>query len=220
MIFSFRMLQQESRQTLQNSSLFNRFLSKGIGKCLGLGSAIVLGTGAALCLQVAPAAAAQQLVLTFGILGRTIPIEDFRILAETGEVTDELRWYVNFANLNPAVLQQVLTEEVTINQQLIDRITYSLPGEFLLSQVGNTIHTRSRRANIQALRAALLLSTSGDNRISLLEFLEQYPTPEVYIDGRSLLRLSRDVNRVRGDIQPVVTAVESFLETFICDCQR
>lgn len=203
---------------LQRHGSIDRVFRQG----LMAGSAIVLGAGAIGCaigFAAAPAAAADQLVLTFGILGRSIPIEDFRVLADTGEVTDELRWYVNITNLDPAVLQQVLTEEVTVSQQLIDRITYSLPGEFVLSQIGNTIHTRSRRADIQALRAALLLSASGDNRLSLIEFLEQYPTQEVYIDGRSLLRLARDVNRVRAQVQPVVTAVETFLETFICNCE-
>lgn len=210
----FPLLQRESEQAS------DRHCAKPlVSYCLGWGSAIVLGISAAFGLQVAPAAAARNLVITFGPLGRSIPIEDLRVLAETGKVTDELRWYVRVANINPADFQRVLTQEVNVSQQLIDRITYSLPGEFVLSQVGNTIHTRSRRANIQALRAALLLSTSGDNRLSLLEFLEQYPTAEVYIDGRSLLTLVRDVNRVRGDIQPVITAIEGFLETFVCNCE-
>lgn len=188
------------------------------GKFLGFGSAIVLSTGAILGGQAAPTMAADQLVVTFGFLGRSIPIEDLRVLAETGEVTEELRWYVNIANVEPEVLQQVLSQEFTISQRLIDRVTYALPGEFLLSQVGNTIHTRSRRADIQALRAALLLSTSGDNRISLIEFLEQYPTQQVYLDSRSLLAFLGDVNRIRGEIQPVVTAIEGFLETLVCNC--
>lgn len=190
-----------------------------ISGILGWGSAIVLGSGAVLGWQAAPAIAAEDLVVTFGILGRAIPVEDLRVLAETGEVTEELRWYVNIANVEPEVLQQVLSQEFTISQRLIDRVTYSLPGEFLLAQVGNTVHTRSRRADIQALRAALLLSTSGDNRLSLIEFLEQYPTREIYLDSRSLLTFLGDVNRVRGEIQPIVTTIEGFLETFICNCE-
>lgn len=213
-MMSFRALQQEVDLTMQSIS------AKAVHKFLKVSSTILIGTIAAIGFQASPAAAADQLVLTFGLLARSIPIEDFRVLADTGEVTDELGWYLNFANVDPAAFQQVLTQEVTINQQLIDRVTYSLPGEFLLSQVGNTVHTKSRRADIQALRAALLLSTSGDNRLSLIEFLEQYPTQELYIDGRSLLTLFQDVNRVRADIQPVVTAIETFLETFVCDCQR
>lgn len=215
----FPLLQRESKQTGDRHGA-NRIVDQLVSQCLGLGSAIVLGTSAALGFQIAPAVAAQNLVITFGPLGRSIPIQDLRVLAETGEVTDELRWYVNIANIDPADFQRALTQEVSVSQRLIDRVTYSLPGEFLLSQVGNTIHTRSRRANIQALRAALLLSTSGDNRLSLLEFLEQYPTAEVYIDGRSLLTLVNDVNRVRAEVQPVVTAIEGFLETLVCDCER
>ncbi|HEY9700248.1 MAG TPA: alpha/beta hydrolase [Trichocoleus sp.] len=195
-------------------------LNHAIVQWLGFGSAAVLGVGALTFLPIAPAVAADQLVVTYGPLGRSIPIQDLRNLAETGKTTRQLRWYLNVANLDAETLQEVLTKEVQINQQLIDRVTYSLPGEFLLHQAGNTIHTRSERANIQALRAALLLSTSGDNKISLLEFLEQYPTPELYVDGVSIVKLVNDVDRIRDRVEPIVTAVESFLEGLVCDCQQ
>lgn len=173
------------------------------------------------CLAASPSFAADRLVFRYGALQRSISIEDLRTLADTGRVTPQLRWYVNIANVEPADFQRALTQEANVNQQLIDRVTYSLPGEFALSQIGNTIHTRSRQANIQALRAALLLSTREDNRLSLIEFLEQYPTPEVHVDGRSLTTFVRDVNRVRDRVQPIVTAIETFLEAFVCsNCQQ
>lgn len=198
------------------SHLFER-LHRSIGNRLGW--AVILGAGIT-CLTASPSFAADRLVFRFGPLGRSIPIEDLRTLADTGRVTPQLRWYINIANVEPADFQQALTQEANVNQRLIDRVTYSLPGEFALSQIGNTIHTRSRQANIQALRAALLLSTREDNQLSLIEFLEEYPTPEVHVDGRSLLTFVQDVNRVRGQVQPVVTAIETFLETFVCNCQR
>lgn len=199
------------------SNFFDR-LHRSIGNRLGWSSALILSAGMT-CLAASPSFAADRLVFRFGPLGRSIPVEDLRTLADTGQVTPQLRWYVNIANVEPTDFQQALTQEVNVNQQLIDRATYSLPGEFALSQIGNTIHTRSRQANIQALRAALLLSTREDDRLSLIEFLEEYPTPEVHVDGRSLLTFVQDVNRVRGQVQPVVTAIETFLETFVCNCQ-
>lgn len=202
---------------------FHRFqgrLGQAIVKWLGLSSAAMLSVGAVICLPKTPAIAADRLVVTFGPLGRSIPIEDLRALADTGETTRQIRWYLNTADLDTETFRQVLTREVNIDQQLIDRVTYSLPGEFLLHEIGNTIHTKSERANIQALRAALLLSTSGDDRISLIEFLEQYPTQELYVDGVSLLEFVQDADRIRDRLEPVVAAVETFLEGLVCDCQQ
>ena len=198
---------------------FQERLGQAIVKWFGLSSAVVFSVGAVTCLPATPAMAADRLVVTFGPLGRSIPVEDLRALADTGETTRQIRWYLNVADLDAETFRQILTREVNIDQQLIDRVTYSLPGEFLLHEIGNTIHTKSRRANIQALRAAFLLSTSGDDKISLIEFLEQYPTQELYVDGVSLLNFVQDVDRIRDRLEPVVAAVESFLEGLVCDCQ-
>ena len=201
-----------------SSSLFQRFLDRNFIKLIG--GAWVLGIGISAALPTAPAIAAERLVFTFGPIGRSIPIEDLKTLAETGEATRQIRWYLNLANLSPEALQQALTQEVSLSQKLVDRVTYSLPGEFILYQIGNTIHTRSDRANIQANRAALLLSTSEDNKISLLEYLENYPTQELYIDGVSLLKFVKDADRIKNKIEPIIATIENLLEGLICDCEK
>ncbi|WP_416676054.1 alpha/beta hydrolase [Egbenema bharatensis] len=152
-------------------------------------------------------------------LGRSISIAELRNFAETGETSRQLRWYLNVANLEPERFRAVLTREVTLNLQLVDRITHSVPGEFFLFQLGQIIHTPSRQANIQALRSSLILSVSEDNRLSLLEFMENYPTQGIHVDG---VVLARTANRVRGvidNIEPVVASVEEFLGGLICDCE-
>jgi hypothetical protein len=195
-------------------------LERSIPKLIGLGSAWILGAGIATLLPTTPAMAAERLVFTFGPIGRSIAIEDLRTLAETGEATSDLRWYLNFANLSPEDFQRALNRQISLRQQLVDRIGHTIPGEFVLHQIGETIHTGSRQANIQAIRGSLLLSTREDDKISLLEFLENYPTPELYIDGVSLLRFSRDVNRLKEKIEPIVMTVETFLEGLICNCEN
>ena len=177
-------------------------------------------TGAAIIVVASsqPTQAAERLYVTYGPLGRSFSIEELRNFADTGETTRRLRWYLNLANVEPEKFRQILTKQVPLNLKLIDRITYSLPGEFALFQVGQVVHTKSRRANIQALRAALIISTTNDNKISILEFLENYPTQGMYIDGVVLARVVRDVKDVVDDIEPVVVAVEEFLANLICEC--
>jgi hypothetical protein len=177
-------------------------------------------TGAAIIVVASsqPTQAAERLYVTYGPLGRSFSIEELRNFADTGETTRRLRWYLNLANVEPEKFRQILTKQVPLNLKLIDRITYSLPGEFALFQVGQVVHTKSRRANIQALRAALIISTTNDNKISILEFLENYPTQGMYIDGVVLARVVRDVKDVVDDIEPVVVAIEEFLANLICEC--
>jgi hypothetical protein len=107
-----------------------------------------------------------------------------------------------------------------LNGRLVDRIASTIPGEYVLYQVGRIVHTKSRRARTQilALRSTLILSTIDDNKLSLLEFLEKYPTPEVYVDGVILARTARRVGNFVRRIEPTIAVIQEFLSNLICDC--
>jgi hypothetical protein len=187
---------------------------------------IALGIGLGLLAGIAPARAAEEVVLTYGLLGASVTIEDFEYLAETGEVPSNLRFYFNVSGADPEVIQTILTTELPVDLMFVDSTLNSLPGEFALFEIGQVIHTRSRRANIQALRAALVLSVSEDNSLTLLEFLQNYPTQQLYIDGIELAKVARDVAPVVRDLQEVaeriqiwVTVARGFLEDMVCECE-
>jgi hypothetical protein len=180
---------------------------------------LILGAAVMALASGQPAHAAERLYFTYGPLGRSISISELRDFAETGEPSQQLRWYLNAANLESERFRAVLTREIPVGLQFVDRLTYSLPGEFVLFQVGQVVHTQSRQANIQALRSALILSVSEDNRLSLLEFLENYPTEGIYVDGVVLARVANRVRDVVDEIEPVVASIEEFLEGFICECE-
>lgn len=182
---------------------------------VGLGAAWVLG-------NAAPAQAAEQVVLTYGSIYRSLSVAELTEFAETGELSAGLRFYLNLANVEPEVFRTLLTEDLRLRLGFVDSALNSLPGEFALYQVGQVVHTSSRRANIQALRSALVLSVSEDNRVSLLEFLQNYPTPQLYVDGVRLAQVAQDVGDVVEDVQlrlqVIVAAVEEVLPGLVCDC--
>ena len=200
------------RASRSNRSIFHDRLSQFINL-----SGALLGTVAIMLALGQPTHAAERLYFTYGPLGRSFSIEELRAFAETGEPSQQLRWYLNRANLDAELFRQVLTKEVPIGLEFIDSITYSLPGEFALFQMGQVVHTESRQANIQALRSAFILSTSEDNKLSLLEFLEKYPTEGVYIDGVVLAEVANDVRNVINNIEPVIATIEEFLAGLVCE---
>jgi hypothetical protein len=64
----------------------------------------------------------------------------------------------------------------------LDKALNSLPGEWLLDQLGQTIRPVSGEASRQALRSALVLSASNDGELTLLEVLQTYPTETVVLE--------------------------------------
>lgn len=196
-------------------------LQRGFNRtCASFGGALVLGLAATVGLLDQPTLAADRIYFTYGPLGRSIAINDLRTFADTGETTQQLRWYLNFANVEPEDFRQVLTKEVGLNAGFVGRTTRTIPGEYVLFQVGRIIHTKSRKGAVQiyALRSTFVMSTIDDNKISILEFLEKYPTPELYVDGVVLARLARKVDRFIDRIEPTLAVIQEFLANLICDC--
>lgn len=186
-----------------------------------LGSALTIGLAALVLMPAQRSEAADRIYFTFGPIGRSIAISDLRNFAETGETTRQLRWYLNIANVEPEKFRQVLTQEVGLGRGFVNRTAYTIPGEYVLYQVGRIIHTKSRQGSVQikAMRSTFVASTMDDSQISILEFLEKYPTPEIYVDGVILARLARDVNRFIDRIEPTIAVIQEFLADLICDCE-
>lgn len=174
-----------------------------------------------------PALDNKRLVIEFGPLGRSISMQDLTRFAETGEISRGWRFFFRVAGVNPEDVRAGLNQEVSVSMRFLDKTLNRLLGEFLLYQVGQVIHTSSNTANIQALRSASVLSVKEDGRLSPLEILQRYPTPQVHLNGLRLARLGGNVSRfqARGGVRSAVVSLEDWLvqlqasaaET-LCDC--
>ncbi|MBW4468132.1 MAG: alpha/beta hydrolase [Pegethrix bostrychoides GSE-TBD4-15B] len=168
----------------------------------------------------------KQLVVTFGPLGRSISIEELAEFAETGEPSRRLSSFLKLTNVEPAEFQAALNKPVKVNFRTVERAFSTVLGEYVLFRIGDVVHTKSEAGNILALRSALVLS-AYDGQITPIEVMQRYPTPELYIDGLALLRVSKLVQRTLSqDFSQVTEQVTDWLETLqiaiageICNCE-
>jgi len=187
-------------------------------RVVAAGSALL--TGLIVCLP--SARSAERVVLTYGPFSQSVSVEELREFADTKEASSSLRFLAAVSNQELDVIHQVFTQEVRLNLRFLDRVLNSLPGEYLLFQTGQIFRTRSDQANIQALRAAFILSASDDNNVSIIEFLENYPVPEMYVEGRRFVRDLRNVRsfveRTEERLSPQLAIAQEILQGLICDC--
>ena len=168
---------------------------------------------------------ARRVVITLGPVRRAFDIQDLTVLAETGKAPSQWDFYFKLAKLTPEQLQTVLTEEITVDFVKFEKQLRSLLGEYVLFRAGLLLSTPSGKRNIQALRSGLVLSAAADNRISLIEFLQNYPARELVVDGRLIIRLARrlrqeGVVRTTTDrLEDVFLAMQNTLADRICDCE-
>lgn len=165
-------------------------------------------------------------MFTLGPLGRSIAISDLARFAETGETTRQIRSYLRLANIEAEQVRALLNRKVRVEMRLVDRLLGNILGEYVLFQASEIIHTRSRQADILAMRSAIILSLQDDNQISPIEFLQRYPTQEVYIDGVALLEAARFVRRTQQNVGEVtneigdwLVGVRTAIAEDICGCE-
>lgn len=171
---------------------------------------LLMGVGlSTLCLLTSPlrANAAEEVVLRYSALERSISVDELTALAETGEVSPELESYLKTAGQKPERLRNLLNRTATVNVVPLDRVLNSPLGEPLLDRMGDIVHTSSDRANREALRSALVLSASDDSKISLLEVIQNYPTPEVYVNGNQLVAAYRQISNFSEHLTDILEGI-------------
>lgn len=140
-----------------------------------------------------PAVAAESVVLKYRAFRRSVDVEDLALLAETGEVSSELRPYIRLSGYPADRMQEMLTREVRVSPRLLSIALNNPAGDAVLDRASAAIHTRSRRGDRQALRGALVVSASDDDSITPIELIQNYPTEEMYVDIVEFNRAYSDI---------------------------
>lgn len=150
---------------------------------------------AAISLTPGQASSSETIIFTYEGLTQSVPLEELQDFAETGEVSASLNTLLKYGKQNPFFIRWILKQEFPANNQLISDLLNTVPGEYVLSQTGNVVGAKTERANVEALRGALIASAQDNNLVSLMELFENYPTKEVYVNGKILIKLRKNLNQ-------------------------
>jgi hypothetical protein len=144
--------------------------------------------------------AAEQ--ISFRIYGaeRSVAVADLRKLVNTGEKSDVVGGLLAAASIDPNIVRGYLglsfdLKQFDIDVVLVDKFLSSYLVELLLQDLGKSLHPPGTdSASVEAIKGAILNSVSDDNKISLIEFLEKYPT-ELVIEVDRLAQLQERVKK-------------------------
>ncbi|MGB0561002.1 MAG: alpha/beta hydrolase [Spirulinaceae cyanobacterium] len=149
-------------------------------------SALTLGS---LSWATPPVQAAEEVVITYGFLQQSIPVDDLADFAETGEQSFTIGLLVGASGQDPDTIRDVLNREVPLKHTLASRVLNTPPGEAALRQVGTVVHHNAEEGREESLRAAIVASAEDDDKVTLIEVLQNYPTDSMYVDGEQLMSL-------------------------------
>jgi hypothetical protein len=158
---------------------------------------LTLGLNVAALAWATGAIAAERVILKYSIFRQSVSVDELTTLAETGETSRSLQRYLRLAGKQPEEVRQTLTQEAEVNVILVDRALNNPVGDRVLDEIGGAIYPPSGEANREAMRSALVLSASDDNRISLIEVIQNYPTEEVVVDGDRLVATYNQIQSIQ-----------------------
>lgn len=162
----------------------------------------LIGAGMVISLTPSRASSAEKVIFTYGGLTQSIPLEELQDFADTGKVSPALNTVLKHEQQNPFVMRWILNQNFPANNKLISDLLNTVPGEYVLSQTGSVVSSNTEKADVTALRGTLITSASDNQLVSLIELLENYPTQDVYLNGKILARLWGDLNHfVEGTSQ-------------------
>lgn len=151
------------------------------------------------------AIAADRVIFKYGIFRESVSVDELTTFAETGKASSQLNFFFNQARQEPQEVRNILTREVNASPVVLDRTLNNRIGEFLLDRISRSIHTPSNQANRQALRSSLVLSANKDNKVSLIEIIQNYPTTEVEVEGERLVQTYDQISFLAERLQRVLS---------------
>ncbi|MGB3200702.1 MAG: alpha/beta hydrolase, partial [Nodosilinea sp.] len=142
--------------------------------------------------------AAEAIFFRYGPVERSVSTRSLETLIETGQLTDDLAFYVNLIDLSESEvvqLRQNLDRPLEVDGVLLSRVLYSNLGEDLLEQVGAILQTRVGDNGKLALRAALIQAAMSPEGLSAINVVRSLPV-DMQINVADALAVANSVELV------------------------
>jgi predicted dienelactone hydrolase len=151
--------------------------------------------------------AAQTVVVRRGSSTKSIPLADLKTLAETGQASPSLQAYGR--KLRPQERETVLSalkENFNINPLSVRSFLETPSGNSLVSALASAT-SRQDRVGELLVKSALVLGAKAPQGLSLISFIEAYPSPTLDLDLDRAFQVSRNFNRAFWQSQAFMAAI-------------
>ena len=169
------------------------------------GVAIAAGLSVSLLFSLPVSAeAAERIRFRYGLYELIVTRAELETFAETGEAEGGLETLLDQLGAElGGQLQGALQANYDLNPVLASRFAQTRSGEQLLTEAGELIQTESGLNGFKGLRAALVLAAAEPDGLTLLSFIEQFPT-DIKIDIGQAQAIAKNFGRLLGQTQQAI----------------
>ncbi len=143
--------------------------------------------------------AAEQVSFRISGAERSVAVADLRKLVNTGEQSEVVGGLFGTARIDPNMVRGYLGLTIDLKQYgldivVVDKFLNSYLMELLLEDLAKALRSPSAEGSVSAIKAAIIGSLADDNQISVIEFLEKYPT-EMIIEVDRISRIQERISK-------------------------
>ena len=176
------------------------------------GMALTLGVTAGLGAMAAHAQALEAVQLSYGeLVSEPIPLEDLEQFAFSGIPSKDIQLVLDILRIDQELAQDLLTREIPIDFQQIREASETFIGATFWQLVGTAISLTDTTGQAWEHVRDALLNAASDDRLSLLEVLQNVEAGLMVIDTQRLSVLSQ-VQAEVGNVLPLLPVFQ-FVES-------
>lgn len=169
----------------------------------------LMGTSSLVFMLTAlPVRAADRIYFNYGPLDFSISVQSLEKFAKEGKVEPELAFILN--RLNPeqkAQLRNLLNSRYKFSSVLMSRFFYSSLGEKILSYLGELIQLQGGQNGLYGIRSALILSTADSDGLSVINFVDKFPT-DIRLNTERIMQQFKQISALTEETNALVTALQ------------
>lgn len=157
-----------------------------------------------------PTYSAEQIRFWYAPFGEfTIYINDLEQFAKEGKQSDRLSFYLSkLTQQQQTQVREALSTRYNISHVAIAGLTYSAVGEILVRRLGGILQITPELNGFSALRSTLILSAASDQGLSMINVLQRYPVPIIYLDLPKALRAYGEFSQLTAQKDLVFAAIQ------------
>ena len=165
---------------------------------------VSVGLGLGLMNIGKPALAAEDVALVSGAFRRSIPVQEFEHLAETGEAIGMLGNLLEFSGQEPEQVAKLLNQSISLPLVLTSRLIETRIGEAIIRKVSKIIYpiyTPQPEVSVPAIRAGVINGLQSSKGLTAVSFLKAYPNDVMAVNLPALFGVMEKAESIAGLVQ-------------------
>ena len=165
---------------------------------------VSVGLGLGLMNIGKPALAAEDVALVSGAFRRSIPVQEFEHLAETGEAIGMLGNLLEFSGQQPEQVAKLINQSISLPLVLTSRLIETRIGEAIIRKVSKIIYpiyTPQPEVSVPAIRAGVINGLQSSKGLTAVSFLKAYPNDVMAVNLPALFGVMEKAESIAGLVQ-------------------